>query len=524
MDFDAFRKLWGKVRPFALPVWLGFFALLCLTGLNPYFRPDYHDNITYFVAAESLLAGEGYTFQGTTIGDWPPVTSLILAAVFAVFGTSIFAAKLVSISAAVVSVLLANRLMHYEGRPDRLKTIALFTLTPIALLTATTVASDWICAAISFGCLLALWHLREKRSLALACAVGVLLGLAALTRQTGVLLGAAIVLQAFLLWRKSGFRTIVPECVSVGIGASMYLAWGYYTSLRAAVHPPFISNYRERGLELFTDFSLPDLANSVFDLLWKWDDVLEKLGVPTGVATGLLVVPSLILAIGVTSNIRRREFHPSDLYALVFLALIFGYHWKMARYLLPIAPFIIAWFFAGLRAISEFIAERRSLSQPRRDILVPSVATLWVIFLVPLNGYVLFNKTGNGSHRGISTLSNPAASDYYEERWADLHAGCEAITKDNRPGAVASSGFYMLYVRAFTNRLATDAERAPDTPAAYSVFVADQHYHDPEKFARPGDTKIYESNLVTVYRRAPHKVETETAKASIADGIASPGS
>jgi len=502
VDIEAFKRLWGKARPFALPAWLCFFALLCLTGLNPYFRPDYHDNITYFVAAESLLAGDGYAVQGTAIADWPPVTSLILAAVFAIFGTSIFAAKLVSIIAAIISVLLANRLLRREDRPDRLKSIALFTLTPVALLTATTVASDWICAAFSFGCLLVLWHLREKRSLSLAVAVGVLLGLSALTRQTGVLLGAAIVLQAFWLWRKNGFRAIVPECIATGIGASMYLAWGFYTAARVAKHPPRISNYSERGLELFTDFSFSELANSIFDLLWKWDDILERLGVPAGLATGLLIFPSLLLVIGVVSMIRKRAFHPSDLYALAFIALIFGYHWKMGRYLLPIAPFLILWFFAGLRAVSEFISDHRSLPHPRRDILVPTVAALWVAFLIPLNLYVLFNKSGNGAHRGISTLSNPAAADYYEARWADMHAGCEAIKQDGQPGAIAGSGFYLLYLQAFTGRLTTDAELAPNAPAAYSVYVADKNYDDPEAFAKPGDTKIYETDHVTVYRRA----------------------
>ena len=502
MSLDAFQNLWSKARPFALPAWLCFFALLCLAGLNPYFRPDYHDNITYYVAAESILAGEGYTFQGAPIADWPPVTSLILAAVFAIFGTSIFAAKLVSIAAAIASVLLANRLLRREQRPDRLKTIALFTLTPIALLTATTVASDWVCAAFSFGCLLTLWHLRRKRGLQLAVATGVLLGLAALTRQTGVLLGAAIVAQGFSIVRRAGIRAVLPECIAASVGASMYLAWGAYTSSQLAKHPALTGNYANEGLSLFTDFSLSELSISIFDLFWKWDDILEKFGVPIGPSTALLILPSAVLVTGVVSIIRRREFHPSDFYTLAILALIFGYHWKMSRYLLPVAPFLIAWFFAGLRSISEGIARHRDGDEPHRDLLVPTMAALWVAFLIPLNVFVLFNKTGNGAHRGISTLSNPLPTDYYEGHWADLHAACEAINRNDHPGAVAGSGFYLRYIKVFTDRVATDAEHPPDTPVAYAIFIADDIDSDPNSLARPGDTVLFQTESVTVYRRS----------------------
>ncbi|MFT5106856.1 MAG: 4-amino-4-deoxy-L-arabinose transferase-like glycosyltransferase [Pseudoalteromonas tetraodonis] len=502
MNLDAFQTLWLKVRPYALPAWLCFFALLCLTGLNPYFRPDYHDNITYYVAAESLLAGDGYTFQGAPIADWPPVTSLILAAVFAIFGTSIYAAKLVSIAAAIISVLLANRLLRRERRPDRLKTIALFTLTPIALLTATTVASDWICAAFSFACLLTLWHLREKRGLPLAIAVGLLLGLAALTRQTGVLLGAAIAVQAVSFFYKRGIRAVLPEALAACIGASMYLGWTAYTVTQLAKHPPLTGNYANQGLALFTDFSFSELAISIFDLFWKWDDVLDKIGVPTSIATALLIIPSAILITGVISIIRRRQIQPSDFYALAFLALLFGYHWKMGRYLLPIAPFLFAWFFVGLRSISTWYTNRRPTSQPGRDLLVPIIGALWVALLVPLNAYVLFNQSGNGANRGISPLINNSPADYYEGKWADLHAACEAIKDDGQPGAVAASGFFLRYVKAFTGRQATDSERMPDAPTAYAIFIADESYSDPKTFSRPGDTTIFQTDKVTVYRRA----------------------
>ena len=502
MNSAAFQKLWQKARPYALPAWLGFFTLLCVVGLNPYFRPDYHDNITYFVAAESILDGDGYTFQGAPIADWPPVTSLILAGVFAVFGSSIYAAKLVSVAAAVISILLANTLLRREQRADRLKTVALFTLTPIALLTATTIASDWICAAFSFACLLALWHLREKRGIGLAIAAGLCLGLAALTRQTGILLGVALLVQAFGLWREKGVRAVIPEFVAASIGASMYLSWGAFTAAQLAKHPALTGNYANNGLSLFTDFSFPDLAISIFDLFWKWDSILERLGIPSAFATALLVVPSTILLTGIVSTIRRREAHPSDFYALAFLALILGYHWKMSRYLLPIAPFLIAWFFAGLRCASGILTKRKSASGTRRDLLVPSIAALWVILLIPLDAYVLFNKTGNGAHRGISPLSNPLPSDYYQDRWADLHAGCEAIKRDGQHGAVAGSGFYLRYIRAFTNRTSTDTRGVPAHSATYSIIINDQLSSDPNPIRLAGDTKIFAIGQVTVYRRA----------------------
>ena len=512
MNPGAFQKLWQSVRPFALPAWLALFTILCLIGLNPYFRPDYHDNITYYIAAESILAGEGYTFQGAPIADWPPVTSLVLAAVFSIFGSSIFVAKLVSIAAAVATILLANRLLHREGRPDRLKSIALFTLTPVALLTATTIASDWICAAFSFGCLLTLSHLREKRHISLAIGVGLLLGLAALTRQTGVLLGAAITFQAVLIWRKSGFRHMLPEFIAAAIGASMYLGWGAYTAAQLAKHPPLTGNYVNQGIGLFTNYSITDLSNAIFDLFWKWDDVLERFGVPESVANGLLFIPLLILVIGLVSIIRSGKTQPSDVYTLAFLALLLGYNWKMSRYLLPITPFLIAWFFAGLRSLRGYWKRAKNPSIRERDLVIPAFAAVWLAFLIPLDAYALFNRTGNGAHRGISAFRNPLPSDYYQGRWADLYAGCEAIKQDGQPGAVAGAGFYRRYIRAFSGRNATDAKRAPDVPVTYAIFVADESRDDPSEIARPGDTKIFERDSVTVFRRsaAPRSPELST--------------
>ena len=506
MKLEEARSLWFRAKPLALPACLCLFVLFCLGGLNPYFRPDYHDNITYYVAAESLLAGDGYTFEGNPIADWPPITSIIFAGVFAVFGKSVVVAKLISITAAVIAIILANQLLRREQRPDRLKTVAIFCLTPIALLTATTVASDWICAAFSFGCLLALSRLNRQRGLPLAIATGLLLGLAALTRQTGVLLGAAIVFQAFTVWRGRGIRAILPECLAAATGAAMYLGWGAYTAAQLAKQPPLTGNYATYGLSLFSDFSISELMLSIFDVFCKWDDVLERMGVPADFAAPLLIIPSLILVAGLVSNARRKAIHASDLYSLAFLALLFGYHWKLSRYLLPITPFLIAWFFAGLRCTGRFLA---SLSWGRSrfyDSAINGFAWLWLASLIPLNAYVLFNQSGNGLHRGISTLASPSPADYYQGRWADLHAGCQAILADGYPGAVASSGFYLRYTKAFTNRAVVDTERSPGSPAGYTIFVADPDYSDPSEFYQTGDLKIYETDKVTVFRRSQNRV------------------
>ncbi|MGI9239615.1 MAG: glycosyltransferase family 39 protein [Verrucomicrobiales bacterium] len=507
MKLEEARSLWFRARPLALPACLCLFVLFCIGGLNPYFRPDYHDNITYYVAAESLLAGDGYTFEGAPIADWPPVTSVIFAGVFAIFGPSVIVAKLISITAAVIAVILASQLLRREERPDRLKTIAIFCLTPVALLTATTVASDWICAAFSFGCLLALSHLYKQRGLPLAVATGLLLGLAALTRQTGVLLGAAIVFQALIVCRRRGIRAVLPEFLAAATGAAMYLGWGAYTAAQLAKQPPLTGNYATYGLSLFSDFSLSELMLSIFDVFCKWDDVLEKVGVPAGLTVPLLIIPTLILAAGLISNVRRNAIHPSDVYALAFLALLFGYHWKLSRYLLPIAPFLIAWFIAGLRCTGSFLANLPWGRQQRfYDSAINGFAGLWLACLIPLNAFVLFNQSGNGLHRGISVLASPSPDAYYQGRWADLHAGCQAILADGQPGAVASSGFYLRYTKAFTKRAVIDTERSPNDPAGYAIFVADSDYSDPSEFYQAGDLKIYETDKVTVFRRSQNQV------------------
>ena len=200
---------------------------------------------------------------------------------------------------------------------------------------------------------------------------------------------------------------------SVMVSVILYLmivfaiGWGAYTAAQLAKHPPLTGNYVNQGIGLFTNYSITDLSNAIFDLFWKWDDVLERFGVPESVANGLLFIPLLILVIGLVSIIRSGKTQPSDVYTLAFLALLLGYNWKMSRYLLPITPFLIAWFFAGLRSLRGYLKRAKNPSIRERDLVIPAFAAVWLAFLIPLDAYALFNRTGNGAHRGISAFANP---------------------------------------------------------------------------------------------------------------------
>ena len=154
----------------------------------------------------------------------------------------------------------------------------------------------------------------------MALVSGLLLGLAALTRQTGILLGAAIVYQAVGQWRRGGIRMVVPEFIAAATGAAMYLSWGAYTAIQIAKHPALTGNYANHGLSLFTDFSITELTLLVFDLFWKWDDVLGRLGISPKATIGLLIIPAAILVIGLITLTRRSQIHASDVYALATLA------------------------------------------------------------------------------------------------------------------------------------------------------------------------------------------------------------
>ena len=148
---------------------------LYLLAINPWFMPDQHDDVLYYFGAVNLAERQGFSFNAEYITDWPPAFSLLIAAVGALAGFSVVAAKLLVVGFVVLGLVLMPRYLRAQDRAYPFACTALAALFPISFMMGTRVLSEWPYLAISVVFLLALARLKDRPSWGWAVLVGLLL-------------------------------------------------------------------------------------------------------------------------------------------------------------------------------------------------------------------------------------------------------------------------------------------------------------------------------------------------------------
>ncbi len=161
----------------------------------------------YFEAAARLAAGQGYTSPdgGGFTAWWPIGYPAFLAAVFAIFGASVMAAKLANLvlwgTTAAAAYLLGLRV---GGRGVAVGAGLLVAVFPEFVFFSNLVASENLATVLLvWSVLLLVWmeDSQGSRDVALAAGSGLLMGLGAVARPTLVMLPAVIAM-AMLLRRR----------------------------------------------------------------------------------------------------------------------------------------------------------------------------------------------------------------------------------------------------------------------------------------------------------------------------------
>ena len=150
------------------------------------------------------------------------------------------------------------------------------------------ISSDWMFAGLCFLFLLLLGELKTQRSWWLAALVGIVLGLASLTRMTGVLLGAALIAQWITVVReqrsrpfRSGLLHGMPEVFASLIGLLLWTGWMVALTRARAVGDAATGNYELYGMSLFQHFQPLVLTEAFLDLLLQFRNLMPFLG-PAG--------------------------------------------------------------------------------------------------------------------------------------------------------------------------------------------------------------------------------------------------
>jgi hypothetical protein len=313
--------------------------------------PGWHNLFTAWERLDALwflrIATQGYAKTDASAAFFPLYPALIAALSF-VFGRHPFAASLVISNAAFLGALMVLFVLTRTEFSDEAGRKAVFYAAVFP--TAFFFLAPYSESLFLLLALMSFWSARRRRW-ALAGATG---ALAALTRNIGVLLVAALVVEAVHQWMERGRdRVPVKEVLwsllpGVGLGAYLLYWQTFSGDWLAPLHQQ--ANWQR------------ELANPLVTLGRGTDDAFRFLGIyPGGYHTldWLIAVP--VLGAGIYAAFRMRPTY--GVYAvatlLVPLASMFAARPLIAysRYALPVFP--IYWAFArwtkGRRVAHELL-------------------------------------------------------------------------------------------------------------------------------------------------------------------------
>lgn len=351
------------------------------------------DTANYLGLAESLLAGDGYRFDGRAHTKFPPGIPLVMLPVLAIAGRDFVALHLAVVALSMAA--LAAAFAWWRSRGEE---------TPWLLLALTAGSATWYeystGASLSevpyaLATLLALVTAeRASRagggSFARSVAFALLVAVAVVLRTSGVALLAAVAATALFRARRDG-RDRRGLALALVVGALCLAAWSAWS---AASRDPFFpddpdgaATYAATYVDqlLLRDPHHPDLGRaSAADLALR---VLANFETQAGhvgeILTNAVWLPSrgvfpaavaavVLLAVGLRTELRRAN-PLAGWYALASLGLLLVWPFDEGRrFLMPLVPVLFTLALQGARVLLHGIA--RSPDPALRALALAGVA------------------------------------------------------------------------------------------------------------------------------------------------------
>ena len=365
----------------------------------------YVDDAWYIVLAKALWAGEGFRLisSATTplLPAFPPGFPMILAPVVGVFPDfpdNVTALKTVSIVAMFGVGIATYRylLRAYEAPPFVAGAVAVITvLTPAFVFLATSsVMAEATFTLAQLGFALAVEgasRRSDQPSIRDAAVCGVIAGVTLLIRLAGI---ATIAAGVLYLARRRGWRT---AAVCAAIAAACYAPWALYAAANRApleeraghggsiaygyAELVLMRHGGEPGSGRVTPREIPsrilfnvmnifgrDAGAFVFPAAYRGADesgqevflLSGETGLrATGMGSGSLVTTislavSGVVLIGFAHRARRRATVAEYITSLT-IAMVVLVPARTFRYILPLAPFILFYFFCGIETLAAWV-------------------------------------------------------------------------------------------------------------------------------------------------------------------------
>lgn len=198
------------------------------------------DPAFYHYAASSLANGDGYLdILGEPSARWPPMFPFVLAPFYALFGSDPTTGELVNAvigAACVPLIFLLTR--HIFGRREALVAAAVLAVFPGQILYTDLLLAETLFAfeLLVFFLLLAILPINWRS----AALLGVVIGLAALTRGEGIFLPVVVLA---VWWRELAKPVLVRRIAVVGAGMVLVIApWTVRNAIELDTFIPIANN------------------------------------------------------------------------------------------------------------------------------------------------------------------------------------------------------------------------------------------------------------------------------------------
>ncbi len=323
-------------------------ALLLSTDLH---APPRYDGAGYSVLALAIKSGKGYREIAVPVerphGHFPPAYPLVLAGLWTITGRSVEAAHWLSIACTTLAVWLAIRwFFQVERRWVAIPLGFALAMNWTWLANGGVIQSEPLFLLLS---MLAL-NLAGRRGVWASAIIGLILGLAILTRHVGVCLAAAVIFYEIVnkRWRDGLITAFV-----CGLVILPWILW--LASLEGRTQAGLFQRdgllQLIAGQTLFYARRIPDaLAGPFVEVATVF---LKSRVLGTVATTGAIAVTSVIL-LGYFNMMRTRRQRLAGLAALFTLTLLLVWPFTEAgRFLVPLVPLLLLGAVEGARFIGK---------------------------------------------------------------------------------------------------------------------------------------------------------------------------
>ena len=430
-------------------------CFLYLAALTPDRFGFYHDDGIYVVTGKALATGKGYHIISLPYEPaqtkYPPFYPFLLSLIWRLYPhlpENLFPMMLLSVAATLAFLALAWNYLVKSGYACRWMAVVIVVLAAInwrTVILATGIYSEMVFAALSVA---ALWlaEIYEKKpsSRILGISLGVILGLAFLTRTSAVTLLIAVVL--YFLLRKH----VAKAYLVVTVGSLFILAWITWRylngttvdSITAPFYTSYLADFSERVKNLRELLSV--LGTNAFMLVFVSIPVvflgLTYVQTESSLEVSLIAISLTFLLFG-AGFVRDSAGGMRLVHVYLFTYLLFHLFWPYTtydRFLMPIVPFLLLFLMTELKVLIGLV--QNNLTSARQSIKKISAGIV---------GSVVFLCVGTGAYNYVSGIYGLFGSKaIYAERASEDAGAIQWINTHTAPSEVLLSyrdPVYYLY-------------------------------------------------------------------------------